>query len=385
MVWLLKVLWRLARGLMTLLFDTADLLRNLSLSLSLAASLFILIHLGADHIDDLSFVALNYWDLRWDQLSARLLMALSRLGLLSNSLANNWSLLAADALGIEGKEKLSALMALCLEISVDLGVLWLWQRLKKRRLANRNNSPGGSSTHLPNTLPVAPKVVTAKRITLRRFASLLSLAAASVCLFALFNMSPLASLGHMIWTTAQGHSYQGPSPLAAYRLPLQDRNAFGPWLASADFSQLPRSQRLQRAIWPVALQTRVSSPFGPRRHPVLGRRSFHHGVDLAVPVDSAVHSMWSGRVTRVAEDAVSGLYLRVDHGQGIETVYCHLHDVSVRQGEPVQRGQRIASSGNSGRSTGPHLHLGLRLDGKLVDPLPLRRQGPRSVTFIAGR
>lgn len=122
--------------------------------------------------------------------------------------------------------------------------------------------------------------------------------------------------------------------------------------------------------WPTARHYRVSSPFNPKRlHPITGRRSPHNGVDLAVPLGTAVVSTGDGVVRRVGNHPYAGRYVDIDHGGAHTTRYLHLSKVLVKRGARVQRGERIALSGNTGRSTGPHLHFELHLKGHPVNPL----------------
>lgn len=124
--------------------------------------------------------------------------------------------------------------------------------------------------------------------------------------------------------------------------------------------------------WPVSESVRVSSPFGERHHPVLGTRRMHTGVDLSVPIGTAVAAVAEGVVRRASEDAVNGRVLVLDHGRGVTTAYCHNSELLVRVGERVTRGQLISRSGNTGRSTGPHLHYQLELASRPMDPLKFR-------------
>ncbi len=121
--------------------------------------------------------------------------------------------------------------------------------------------------------------------------------------------------------------------------------------------------------WPVPEATRVTSPFGYREHPMLGRPQLHTGVDLAVPVGTEVRATASGIVRRASEDALNGRVLLIDHGRGVTTAYCHNSELEVRVGQAVARGEVISRSGNTGRSTGPHLHYQLELGHSPVDPL----------------
>ncbi|WP_225410947.1 M23 family metallopeptidase [Stigmatella hybrida] len=124
--------------------------------------------------------------------------------------------------------------------------------------------------------------------------------------------------------------------------------------------------------WPVPESTRISSPFGYRVHPTLGTRKLHTGVDLGVPIGTEVRTVAEGTVRRASEDAVNGKVLLIDHGSGVTTAYCHNSELLVRPGQRVARGEPIARSGNTGRSTGPHLHYQLELSAQAVDPLRFR-------------
>jgi murein DD-endopeptidase MepM/ murein hydrolase activator NlpD len=134
--------------------------------------------------------------------------------------------------------------------------------------------------------------------------------------------------------------------------------------------------------WPVGNGYRVSSPFGVRDHPVLGMRRMHTGVDLAVPVGASVRAAADGMVRRASEDAVNGRVLVLDHGHGVTTAYCHNSELLVRVGQSVARSDVIAHSGNTGRSTGPHLHYQLELADSPVDPLAFRGEKITGVATV---
>lgn len=124
--------------------------------------------------------------------------------------------------------------------------------------------------------------------------------------------------------------------------------------------------------WPVK-SARLSSPFGFRTHPTLGGTRLHTGVDLSVPEGTSVFATADGVVVRAAEDSVSGRYVVIDHGRGVTTAYCHNSEVVVAEGQFVARGELVSRSGNTGRSTGPHLHYQLELARRPMDPLVFRR------------
>jgi murein DD-endopeptidase len=128
------------------------------------------------------------------------------------------------------------------------------------------------------------------------------------------------------------------------------------------------THRLRTLAWPVEGRFRITSPFGERIHPVLGTRKFHNGTDVGVPVGTPLLSAHQGTVKRAGRDSVSGLYVIVDHGYGLETAYCHLSEHAVSTSNRVDRRQSLGLSGATGRVTGPHLHYILRIDGSEVDP-----------------
>ena len=126
----------------------------------------------------------------------------------------------------------------------------------------------------------------------------------------------------------------------------------------------------------------VTSPFGPRVHPVTGETdSFHHGVDGALwdgrmLVETGICAWGDGEVTGAGVlDDLGGNQVVIDHGGGLVTRYCHLEDASMRvkAGDRVTRGQLLGWMGTTGRSTGEHLHFQVERDGIPVDPLPLLR------------
>ena len=119
------------------------------------------------------------------------------------------------------------------------------------------------------------------------------------------------------------------------------------------------------AGWPLSLKGFETAGFGGD--------GGHPGVDIAVPVHTPVVATARGRVAAADSDPVYGHYVVVAHGGGIETMYGHNAVLLVERGERVTRGQPIAYSGNSGRSTAPHLHYEIRREGRAIDPAPYLR------------
>lgn len=121
------------------------------------------------------------------------------------------------------------------------------------------------------------------------------------------------------------------------------------------------------AIWPT--RGWLTSGFGPRISPFTGRRQFHAGIDIASASGSAVVAPADGRVHFVGAKGPLGNTLVIDHGYGIRTQYGHNEKILVKRGDVVQRGQKIALVGSTGRSTGPHLHYTVEVNGKSVNPI----------------
>ncbi|MHB8073543.1 M23 family metallopeptidase [Desulfosporosinus fructosivorans] len=112
--------------------------------------------------------------------------------------------------------------------------------------------------------------------------------------------------------------------------------------------------------WPVIGVT--SSAYGRRNG------EFHHGLDIAISSGSLIRAARAGKVTKTGWVGVYGLTVMLDHGDGVQTLYAHNSKILVKVGDFVSGGERISISGNTGNSTGPHLHFEIRHNGKTVDP-----------------
>jgi murein DD-endopeptidase MepM/ murein hydrolase activator NlpD len=130
---------------------------------------------------------------------------------------------------------------------------------------------------------------------------------------------------------------------------------------------------------PVAAQAIVTRGFGAARDPFTGRKSLHPGVDFSLPPGSPVHAAGGGTVTGAGLDPVWGYYVRLRHTARAETFYAHLQGVNVTSGRTVERGQLLGWVGQSGATTGPHLHYEMRVRGDRVDPLPFILPGIRNL------
>jgi murein DD-endopeptidase MepM/ murein hydrolase activator NlpD len=101
------------------------------------------------------------------------------------------------------------------------------------------------------------------------------------------------------------------------------------------------------------------------------QQSLHQGTDYRAPAGSPVLAMNNGRVVLARNLFFEGGCVVIDHGQGLLTLYMHLSKFGVKEGDTVHRGQRVGSSGATGRVTGPHLHVSVRWEGSYLDPLLL--------------
>lgn len=120
-------------------------------------------------------------------------------------------------------------------------------------------------------------------------------------------------------------------------------------------------------LYPVEVPY-TSSSFGWRRDPFLGIRAFHSGLDFSAAHGEKIMATGAGIVTMVAKEKNYGNVLKIKHGDGLETRYAHCSKILVKKGDIVERNQVIALVGNTGRSTGPHLHYEIRLNGRALDP-----------------
>ncbi len=137
--------------------------------------------------------------------------------------------------------------------------------------------------------------------------------------------------------------------------------------------RLERWQSLQVAVKNLPLVTplsdyRLASGFGGRRDPFTGRWSSHNGIDMAVQAGTPIHATGPGTVVFTGWSGGYGWMVEVDHGMGVRTRYAHMQSILAEKGQKVEVGTKIGLVGSSGRSSGPHLHYEILIDGKAVDP-----------------
>jgi murein DD-endopeptidase MepM/ murein hydrolase activator NlpD len=128
---------------------------------------------------------------------------------------------------------------------------------------------------------------------------------------------------------------------------------------------------------PVAGEVDMSSPFGMRLDPFMGRPAIHTGIDLRGEMGEPAHATAAGRVSIAGREGGYGNMVEINHGNGLATRYGHLSEIDVKVGQFVRIGEVIGKIGSTGRSTGPHLHYETRINGEAVDPQKFLRAGIR--------
>lgn len=158
--------------------------------------------------------------------------------------------------------------------------------------------------------------------------------------------------------------YVDPDPADVPRI-LQERD-----LKNELFSKVSSSQLwVGNFLTPAA--TNTSSEFGSQRTYNGKRQSVHQGLDYRASTGTAIHAINSGKVILARELYFEGNCVVIDHGQGLFSLYLHLSEFKVKEGDRVNKSQLIALSGGTGRATGPHLHLAVRWQGSYVNPATL--------------
>lgn len=130
--------------------------------------------------------------------------------------------------------------------------------------------------------------------------------------------------------------------------------------------------RVTPSIWPTT-STRITSHYGIRKDPFTGRSGFHAGLDIGGKVNDPIYATADGVVRTAGYDRTNGNHIVIQHENGIRTLYLHMNKLQVKVGDTVEKGDKIGTLGNSGRSTGAHLHYEVHVNGKAVNPLPYTR------------
>ena len=133
--------------------------------------------------------------------------------------------------------------------------------------------------------------------------------------------------------------------------------------------------------------TRLTSDYGMRTHPVLGGRRSHKGVDLSAPTGTPIYATADGYISKAEWFSSYGKYVSIEHGANLQTRFAHMSDIAVTAGSRVKKGDVIGYVGSTGRSTGPHLHYEVRIAGKAVNPVPymVESEAQRAFALATGQ
>lgn len=142
------------------------------------------------------------------------------------------------------------------------------------------------------------------------------------------------------------------------------------FIPGASLSEWERAEALG-TLFKYPVRGRLTSRMGFRTDPFTKRRAYHAGIDIANRIGTPVYASQSGKVTYTGYKGHYGKTVILSHQQGYTTVYGHLDKIVVKKGQTVKQGQKIATVGNTGRSTGPHLHFEIRRYRRVIDPLKL--------------
>ncbi len=145
----------------------------------------------------------------------------------------------------------------------------------------------------------------------------------------------------------------------------------------ADHAAIQQAYQTPTSIqntWPAMIMPTkgvISTPFAAQRYVNGKPRSPHSGLDIAAPTGTPVKAPLAGEVVLVADMFLNGLLVVIGHGDGIHSIYAHLHKTFVKQGDILKQGDVFAEVGTTGRSTGPHLHWGVQFHGNKINPLSM--------------
>lgn len=152
-------------------------------------------------------------------------------------------------------------------------------------------------------------------------------------------------------------------------------------------SALDRLDKVRRVVRTIPLANPapgmpVTSLYGIRRDPIIGTAAFHSGVDFRAHIGQSVVATATGTVTRAGSNGGYGNMVEIDHGNGFSTRYAHLSRISAREGDKVKYGTVIGEAGNTGRSTGPHIHYEVREKGRPLNPVNFIKAGKQIETLL---
>jgi murein DD-endopeptidase MepM/ murein hydrolase activator NlpD len=208
----------------------------------------------------------------------------------------------------------------------------------------------------------------------RQQAAYVEAVAASINAKAAHFNTVMSKLGHRVDPAGSAGGVGGP-----YLPVAEGSRSFrqGVTAANDGIGQLAALRAMARQLplrRPLA-SSAITSGFGTRLDPFFNKPSYHAGVDFRSDEGSAVRATAAGTVTEAGNSGGYGIMVEVDHGNGLTTRYAHLSSISVKVGDRVATGTTVGHVGTTGRSTGPHLHYEVRIDGEAIDPMRYIRAG----------
>lgn len=165
----------------------------------------------------------------------------------------------------------------------------------------------------------------------------------------------------------------GKPTIVAYKIETKKSEFFAYRISELKYTVLTNPKRSGNFSYPKPSKARLSSTFNPvRKNPVSGRKRPHNGVDYSMPINTPIVSVTGGVVSKAEWNSSMGNYIEIKSKNGVKTHYLHLNKILVKKGQKISDAQDIALSGNSGRSSGPHLHYELIVNNKPVDSLAFK-------------
>ncbi|MEM8753787.1 MAG: DUF5930 domain-containing protein [Pseudomonadota bacterium] len=166
----------------------------------------------------------------------------------------------------------------------------------------------------------------------------------------------------------EGGPFMAEAEVAAIATQGEDEARLARLMEELERVNLMRLVAEKMPLYAPTRGARFTSGFGTRRDPFNGRRAIHSGMDFAAPRGTPIYAAGRGVVTEAGRQRGYGKIIKIRHAFGYESVYAHLDKIRVKVGETVERGARIGDMGNTGRSTGSHLHYEIRRDGVAINP-----------------
>lgn len=177
--------------------------------------------------------------------------------------------------------------------------------------------------------------------------------------------------------TAEGGPFIRPNDPQAFETSLDDLDE------ALNHLDMVRKHAKTLPVSIPAPGAKITSIFGNRRDPFLGRLAFHAGIDFRVATGTPVHATGAGTVITAGRSGGYGNMVEIDHGEGFTTRYGHLSKILVSVGDRITAGETIAKSGSTGRSTGPHLHYEIRHNGEAIDPSRFLKTARKLMPLLA--